>query len=79
MKDLQISFISSARFCFLSSSLEFEADSIILIYYIRKGKRRERFIEILKMRGTKHSNEIHALDIDGGGFSVDSEIYKGKI
>ena len=63
----------------VSSSLEFETDSIILIYYIRENKKRERFIEILKMRGTKHSNEIHALEISKRGFSVEKEIYKGNI
>jgi circadian clock protein KaiC len=46
-----------------SSELEFESDSIILIYFVRVGKQRKRFIEILKMRGTKHATEIHELNL----------------
>lgn len=48
------------------SYIEFEADSITLLYFISTGSQRKRFIEVLKMRGTKHSKEIHAFKIDKG-------------
>ena len=41
-----------------SRILEFEADSIILLYFIRVKKERERFLEVFKMRGTNHSTSI---------------------
>jgi circadian clock protein KaiC len=62
-----------------STSLEFEADSIILIYFIREKKERQRFIEVLKMRGTKHSNKIHTLKFSDKGLYVSEEILSGSI
>lgn len=53
-----------------TSSLEFESDSIILLYFLRYKGKRQRFIEILKMRGTKHSTEIRAFDITKQGVVV---------
>jgi circadian clock protein KaiC len=46
------------------SYVEFEADSITLLYYVATGGRRRRFIEILKMRGTDHSKDVHIFSID---------------
>lgn len=37
----------------ISTSLEFEVDSIILLYHTLKNGRRIRALEILKMRGTE--------------------------
>jgi circadian clock protein KaiC len=48
------------------SSVEFEADSITLLYYINVHGERKRFIEVLKMRGTDHSDEIREFDIKKG-------------
>jgi len=48
------------------SYVEFEADSIVLLYYVRTGPTRQRFLEVLKMRGTKHSKEMHSFTIDRG-------------
>jgi circadian clock protein KaiC len=62
-----------------ASGLEFEADSIILLYFIRQKKRRQRFIEVLKMRGTRHSHEIHVLKITKSGIVVSEEIYTDGI
>lgn len=45
---------------------EIEADSIILLYFINIKNKRERFIEVLKMRGTNHSTEIFSFTIDKG-------------
>lgn len=56
-----------------SSSLEFEADSIILLYFVRCKEDRERFIEVLKMRGTKHSTEVYGFKIDKQGINLSSK------
>lgn len=53
-----------------SRALEFESDSIILLYFLRKQKKRERTIEILKMRGTNHATEIYPVTIDKKGIMV---------
>ena len=53
-----------------SSSLEFEADSIILLYHFREGGQRSRCLEILKMRGTKHGNKTMEVEINADGFIV---------
>jgi len=58
-----------------STSLEFEADSIVLIYFIREKKERLRFVEVLKMRGTKHSNKIYPLKFSDKGVFVTNEIF----
>ena len=59
-----------------TTSLEFEADSIILLYFSRIQDKRERFIEVLKMRGTKHSTEIHEFEISHKGVEVKNRIAK---
>jgi len=48
------------------SSIEFEADSVTLLYFMNVGSKRERFIEVLKMRGTEHSTEIRSFSIGKG-------------
>lgn len=48
------------------SDSEFEADSIVVLYYVNISGKRERFIEVLKMRGTDHSKEIHEFIIKNG-------------
>ena len=48
------------------SSIEFEVDSIVLLYYLNVKGRRQRFIEILKMRGTSHCKEIRSFEIEKG-------------
>jgi KaiC/GvpD/RAD55 family RecA-like ATPase len=52
------------------SSIEFGADSTIIIYFIRKGQERERYLEISKMRGTNHSTKIHKLELTKSGFKI---------
>ena len=49
-----------------ASPIEFEADSIILLYFIRVNKERLRYIEVLKMRGTNHSKDLYQFHITGG-------------
>jgi circadian clock protein KaiC len=53
-----------------SSSLEFEADGIILVYFVMSGVKRKRMIEILKMRGTNHSTELHEIKITTKGIAI---------
>ena len=53
-----------------TKSIEFEADSIILLHFIRAERSRKRFLEILKMRGTNHSTEIYSFDIKKDGIAL---------
>jgi circadian clock protein KaiC len=47
-------------------TIEFEADSITLLYFVNINNKRKRFIEVLKMRGTNHSTEVHNFEIKKG-------------
>ncbi len=51
-------------------SLEFEADSIILLYHFKKAGKRVRALEILKMRGTRHANKTMGLEFSKAGLVV---------
>ncbi|MEK6854889.1 MAG: ATPase domain-containing protein [Nanoarchaeota archaeon] len=53
-----------------SRTLEFEADAIVVLYFVRNGGERRRFLEVLKMRGTKHSKKVYPFDISGKGIVV---------
>ena len=52
------------------SYVDFEADSVVVLYYINTGIRRQRFIEVLKMRGTDHSKDIHIFKIEKKGIQI---------
>jgi KaiC/GvpD/RAD55 family RecA-like ATPase len=56
-----------------SRILEFESDGIILLYFLRNKKERERYLEILKMRGTNHSTKVYNFKIDKKGISLGSK------
>ena len=56
-----------------SKTIEFESDSIILIYYLQQKGERKRYLEILKMRGVKHSNKIYEFEIGSRGINVSSK------
>ncbi len=62
-----------------SRVLDFESDSIIVLYFLRIGKERKRFLEIIKMRGTKHSTGVHPFIIGDSGITVSSEEYSGTL
>jgi KaiC/GvpD/RAD55 family RecA-like ATPase len=51
-------------------TLEFEVDSLTFIYFIRRKGKRERFIEVMKMRGTDHSKSIYSYGISSKGISI---------
>jgi len=53
-----------------SKAIEFESDSIILIYFPSEKGERNRYLEILKMRGVKHSKQVHRFEIGKSGISV---------
>lgn len=53
-----------------SDILKFESDSIIVLYFVREKKQRERYLEILKMRGTKHSRQTHAFLVGKNGIII---------
>ncbi|UCD21079.1 MAG: hypothetical protein JSW08_00840 [archaeon] len=59
-----------------SSALEFEADSIILLYFLREGGERKRLIEVLKMRGTQHSKSLYPFQITSKGVEISSKAKK---
>ena len=55
----------------VSAALEFEADSIILMYHFKIKGIRKRAIEILKMRGTKIPEKTFDLNITEKGIKID--------
>lgn len=67
---------TSLREVEISSALEFEVDSIILLYHEKRKGVRIRGLEVLKMRGTKVPNETYGLKIDKSGIAVLTEKLK---
>jgi circadian clock protein KaiC len=62
-----------------SRVIDFESDSIILLYLVRKSNKRFRFLEILKMRGTNHSLDVHEYMIKDNGININKEAYSGDV
>ncbi len=54
----------------ITAAMEFEADSIIIIYHVKKKGIRRRGLEILKMRGTKIPEKTISLNITNKGISI---------
>lgn len=46
------------------------ADGVIALYYEGEGLTRDRALEIRKMRGTEHSNQLHFFDITDEGITI---------
>ena len=46
------------------------APGVILLHYTRKGDTMERAIQVIKMRGTRHGEEIYPAKITETGFTV---------
>lgn len=61
-----------------SDVLEFESDSIIFLYFIRRKRERNRFLEVIKMRGSKHSKKIYPFEIDEG-IKINDKPFIGKL
>jgi len=53
-----------------SNILEFEVDSIIAFYYLTEKGRRQRYVEVLKMRGREHSNRVYGAVLGRKGFGI---------
>lgn len=53
--------------------VELFSDGIICLYNVRKNNERQRAIEILKLRGTKHSNKICPIEFTEQGIEVFSK------
>ena len=53
-----------------SSVIEFQVDTVILLYNMRKGDIRDRSLEIFKMRGSKHTARILPINISDSGITV---------
>ena len=63
-----------------SRILEFEADSLIYLYFTRIKEERERFLEVYKMRGTNHSTNIFPYKICSNvGINVSSKAFPGSL
>jgi KaiC/GvpD/RAD55 family RecA-like ATPase len=45
-------------------------DGVIVLYYEGEGLTRDRALEIRKMRGTEHSNQLHFFDVTGNGIAI---------
>lgn len=58
----------------VTAALEFEVDSIILLYHFRKKGSRVRAIEVLKMRGTKHPDKTYCIDITQKGIKIQDKV-----
>jgi circadian clock protein KaiC len=58
----------------ITAALEFEVDSIILLYHFRKKGSRIRAIEVLKMRGTKHPEKTFYIYITPKGLKVQDKV-----
>lgn len=54
----------------VSAALQFEVDSITILYHEKKKGERIRALEVLKMRGTRIPNETYSLKISGCGLEV---------
>jgi len=54
----------------LPAALQFEVDSIIILYYTKRKGIRTRSLEVIKMRGTKHPLKTFETEITPHGFVV---------
>lgn len=53
-----------------SRTFEFLSDSVTKFYFVLNKNKRERFLEIFKMRGTGHSKQIYGFDINNKGIII---------
>lgn len=61
------------------NTLGFESDSLTILYFIRREEERKRYLEILKMRGTKHSTKIFEFAIEKRkGIVLSKKPFSGK-
>ena len=60
----------------MEAALEFEVDSIIILYHTKVKGDRIRAIEIIKMRGTNIPSKTYGIKFDNKGISITNEIIK---
>ena len=53
-----------------SRAMEFEVDSLTFLYFVRRKEKRERFLEVLKMRGVEHARRVYPFEISKKGIIV---------
>ena len=46
------------------------ADGWIHMYYVRESNMRTRYMEIIKLKGMKHSNKLHRFEIENKGIRI---------
>ncbi|MBR9705385.1 AAA family ATPase [Candidatus Pacearchaeota archaeon] len=59
--------------------LELEADSTIRLYFVRGTNKQKRYLEILKMRGTKHSPFVHEFNLTNKGIVLKKRPVRKKL
>ncbi len=52
------------------SGIEYVSDGFIHLSFIKDGNRRNRYLEVVKMRGAAHLHEMFPARIDDSGFTV---------
>ena len=71
--ECSVLFVSEERYDGFNESLknpDIGTDSIIFLYLRNKREQRERFLEVLKMRGTNHSLKNHKFHIQKNGITM---------
>ena len=58
----------------MDAALEFEVDSIIILYHSKKKGKRIRAIEVIKMRGTEIPSQTFGLRIKSNGIEVTNDV-----
>ncbi len=46
------------------------ADGWIHMYYVRENDMRSRYLEVIKLKGMKHSSKLHRFEIEKGGIRI---------
>ena len=64
---------SSDHQLFMDAALEFEVDSILILYHSKIKGERIRALEILKMRGTKIPSKTYKIEINDKGILITNE------
>lgn len=58
--------------------VEVQSDSLILLNFDKIKGKRQRTLEVIKMRGTDHSKDTYSFDIGRGGIKLKGKIKKNK-
>ncbi|MEK6885115.1 MAG: ATPase domain-containing protein, partial [Nanoarchaeota archaeon] len=61
---------------YMDAALDFEVDSILILYHTKKEGERIRAFEILKMRGTNIPTKTYGVNIAKNGLKIENKIIK---